>query len=85
MFKKREERKINKELEELQKARDSVRNSKQTLDEIVKVYEGMQKDMIKAIKQNQKMLSLHARAMLEVDDRLKMLEQKKVNDDVMFK
>ena len=70
MFKKKENKNLEKELKALRKARDSVDNSKKSLDEIVKVYEGMQKDMIKAIKQNQMLLSLHSKAMLEVDDRM---------------
>jgi len=85
MFKKKEERQIKEELESLRKASDSVNNSKKSLDEIVKIYEGMQIDMIKAIKENQTKLIIHAKAMLEVDDRLKALEQKKINEDVMFK
>ena len=79
-----EKERIKEELEELRKARDSVRNSKKPLDEIIKVYESMQLGIIKAIKKNQNDLSLHARAMLEVDDRLKELEQKKLNVDVMI-
>jgi len=85
MLKKKEGKKINEALEALRKASESVNNSKKSLDEIAKVYENIQKDMIKAIKGNQLKLSLHARALVEADDRLKLLEGKKVNDDVMFK
>ena len=84
MFKKKGENQIEKELEELQNARDSICNSRKTLDEIAKVYEAMQKDMIKAIKENQIRLTIHAKAMLEVNDRLKTLEQKNAFDDVMI-
>jgi len=85
VFEKKEKRYIKEELEALRKARESVNNSKKSLDEIAKVYERMQIDMIKAIKDNQVRLTLHAKAMLEVEDRLKTLEGKKVKDDVMFK
>jgi len=52
---------------------------------MVKAYDDMQKGVINAIKDNHERLTLHSKVMLEVDGRLKSLEQKKVNDDVMFK
>jgi len=77
-------RKRNNDLKALRNARDSITRSTEVLERTVETFEEFSKDVSEAIKENRIQLLLHKQALLDVDERLKALEQKESSDDIMI-
>lgn len=94
MFRK-QDKNINKELKELKTSRKRIERVRVEFEELTKdlgnlkerleIYDTSIIDIIEALKEHRIELVIHQEDLRRTEDRLKKLEAKELNDDVMFK